>query len=318
MAVKIGSARIDENGHARGGKAGDQTGREVSTQNWYNHSGGWRVFRPKDPAVAEKIAWDMQAACNNNNIGYDQGQRSNLYSVSKPLGFDCAKVNAKTETDCSALVRVCCAYAGVMLPDFNTVSEASALLKSGAFTELTGAKYTASPDYERRGDILVTRKKGHTVIVLTSGPKAEALPLQDYKLGDRTLERGMSGPDVAELQHDLLALGYSFPEYGADGDFGLETERNVKGFQRVSGLEVDGIFGPKSYEALMNTLSRYVEITGTLVNVRKGPGVQYAVLGVVKDGDRLPYGGQTQNGWYLVEYDTQNAWVSGKYGRLVE
>ena len=104
----------------------------------------------------------------------------------------------------------------------------------------------------------------------------------------------------------------------ADGDFGLETERNVKGFQRVSGLEVDGIFGPKSYEALMNALSRYVEITGNLVNVRKGPGVQYAVMGVVKDGDRLPYGGQMQNGWYLVEYDTQNAWVSGKYGRLVE
>ena len=26
MSVKIGSARIDENGHARGGKAGDQNG----------------------------------------------------------------------------------------------------------------------------------------------------------------------------------------------------------------------------------------------------------------------------------------------------
>lgn len=319
MAVKIGSARIDENGHARGGKAGDQTGREVSTQNWYLHSGGWRVFRPKSTTVAEKIAQDMQWACDNSHIGYDQNQRSNLYSVSKPYGFNCSKVTTNTETDCSALVRVCCAYAGVMLPDFNTVSEASALLKSGAFTELTGTKYTASSDYLRRGDILVTRKKGHTVIVLTSGPKAEALPSQDYKLGDRTLERGMSGPDVAELQHDLLALGYSFPEYGADGDYGLETERNVKGFQRVSGLEVDGIFGPKSYEALMNTLSRHVEITGNLVNVRKGPGVQYAVLGVVKDGDRLPYGGQrSDNGWYLVEYDTQNAWVSGKYGRLVE
>jgi len=29
MAVKIGSERIDENGKAHGGKAGDQTGREV-------------------------------------------------------------------------------------------------------------------------------------------------------------------------------------------------------------------------------------------------------------------------------------------------
>ena len=34
MAVKVGSARIDEYGKARGGQAGDQTGKEVSTQNW--------------------------------------------------------------------------------------------------------------------------------------------------------------------------------------------------------------------------------------------------------------------------------------------
>ena len=37
MAVKVGSARIDENGKAHGGKAGDQTGKEVSTQNWYGY-----------------------------------------------------------------------------------------------------------------------------------------------------------------------------------------------------------------------------------------------------------------------------------------
>ena len=53
MAVKVGSARIDENGKAHGGKAGDQTGKEVSTQNWYLHSKGWRVFRAKNPSVAE-------------------------------------------------------------------------------------------------------------------------------------------------------------------------------------------------------------------------------------------------------------------------
>ena len=72
MAVKIGSARIDENGKAHGGKAGDQTGREVSTQNWYLNSKGWRVFRAKNPSVAEKIAQCMERACKNSRIGYDQ------------------------------------------------------------------------------------------------------------------------------------------------------------------------------------------------------------------------------------------------------
>ena len=45
MAVKIGHASIDENGRAQGGKAGDQTGKEVCTRNWYKHSKGWRVLR---------------------------------------------------------------------------------------------------------------------------------------------------------------------------------------------------------------------------------------------------------------------------------
>ena len=36
MSVKIGHASIDERGKARGGAAGDQTGREVYTRNWYN------------------------------------------------------------------------------------------------------------------------------------------------------------------------------------------------------------------------------------------------------------------------------------------
>ena len=59
MAVKVGSARIDENGRAHGGKAGDQTGKELSVQNWYRHSKGWRVLRCTDAAKAEKIAAAM-------------------------------------------------------------------------------------------------------------------------------------------------------------------------------------------------------------------------------------------------------------------
>lgn len=51
--VYVGSARSDENGKAHSGKAGDQkSGREVSTQAWYKHSKGWRVFRAKNPAHA--------------------------------------------------------------------------------------------------------------------------------------------------------------------------------------------------------------------------------------------------------------------------
>lgn len=176
MSVIIGSARINENGKANGGKAGDQTSKEVSTQKWYKHTKVWRVFRAKDESIAEKIANDMQWACDNNNIGYDQGQRLTLYNVAKDVGFNCSKVTKKCETDCSALVRVCCAYAGVMLPNFRTPTEPKALLESGFFTEMIGKKYSDRSDYLKRGDILVTSKQGHTVVVLTNGDKVKPEP----------------------------------------------------------------------------------------------------------------------------------------------
>ena len=70
MAVIIGSARIDERGKARGGKAGDNNGREVSTQTWYNKiTNPWVLLRPKIPAHAERIARCMEMACANQRIG---------------------------------------------------------------------------------------------------------------------------------------------------------------------------------------------------------------------------------------------------------
>lgn len=37
---------------------------------------------------------------------------------------------------------------------------------------------------------------------------------------------------VKELQEDLLTLGYPLPKYGADGDFGIETQETVISFQK--------------------------------------------------------------------------------------
>lgn len=175
--VKIGSARIDENGKAKGGKAGDQTSKEVSTQDWYKHNKGWRVFRAKDPDKANMIAQDMEWACANKHIGYDQGQRLTLYNTAKEVGFNCKKVTTNCETDCSALVRVCCAYAGITLPNFRTPTEPKALLNSGEFIEMEGSKYTDSSNYLKRGDILVTKTQGHTVVVLNDGKDADPSPI---------------------------------------------------------------------------------------------------------------------------------------------
>ena len=171
MAVRFASARIDERGKASGGQAGDQTGKEVSIQDWYKHSKGWIVIRPKSNIVAEEIAQDMEWACDNPNIGYDQNERLTLYNAAKKVGFNCSKVTTRVETDCSALVRVCLAYAGIMVGNFTTSGEVTALEKTGQFEILREAKYTDSPDYLKRGYILETKTTGHTGIILDNGSK---------------------------------------------------------------------------------------------------------------------------------------------------
>ena len=163
MAVIIGSARHDEHGNCySGGKAGDQTGQEVSTQKFYNHSKGWNVLRAKDNKVAEKLAEAMQIACENKNIGYDQSER---YGIIKH-GIN---TKVKTECDCSSLVRACIIYAsGRDVGDFNTYSERYAILKSGLFEDVGSYK---QGDTLYNGDILVTRTKGHTAIVVSGAKK---------------------------------------------------------------------------------------------------------------------------------------------------
>lgn len=170
MAVIIGSARSSFGNT----KAGDQNnGQEVSTQNWYLHSKGWFLLRAKDPAKRKLIAEAMQKACDNNDIGYSQGTRNTLWNNIKSKGYDPSKTTKAVNTDCSALTRVCCAYAGIIADDFITSTLKSKLMKTGEFNLYTEDKYCKKSDYLMKGDILCTKTKGHVVVVLSDGAKAE-------------------------------------------------------------------------------------------------------------------------------------------------
>ena len=324
MAVKIGSARMGENGKITGGKPGDQTGREVSTQNWYAHSKGWRVFRAKNAGIGHKIAECMEKICANDKIGYNQAQRGTLYAAIKDQGFDPDKLKIKVNTDCSAAVRVCCCYAGISVGNFNTANEASYLMATGAFVELTGSEYTRSSDRLRKGDILVTRTKGHTVVVLTDGKKAEAAPEKPLKLGDRELRNGMEGEDVCQLQSMLIQLEYDCGRWGADGDFGDMTEMAVQNFQRDYNLDVDGIAGKDTIAVLEAAIggdaadAKYVCIVGGNCYVRDAPNTKGKILGVAGEGETYRRIDESENGWQKIQYRNDViGWVSGKYARLV-
>lgn len=167
MSAMIGHASIDENGKAHGGAAGDQTGKEVCTRTWYNKP--WTcVIRANDSAVAEKIAKAMEQACANDKIGYDQYQRTTLYTQAKACGWDLSKITKACETDCSALVAVCVNAAGISVSkDIYTGNEKSALLATGKFKAYTSSDYTGSSAKLKRGDILLAN--GHTAVFLGDG-----------------------------------------------------------------------------------------------------------------------------------------------------
>ena len=155
MLYRIGSARHDEKGKLTGGAVGDNNGHEVEIQDFYIHSKGWIVLRAKRDL--KKIGERMIAACQNNNIGYDQ---SNRLGVCK-YGID---TKIKTECDCSALVRQCIKEAlGVDVGNFTTSNERKVLVNSGLFDDF---EYSNEKLYV--GDILVTKTKGHTVVVVES------------------------------------------------------------------------------------------------------------------------------------------------------
>lgn len=244
--VRIGSARFDENGKAAGGRAGDQTGKEVSVQSWYAHKKGWIILRAKDDTTREKIAQCMEAACSNNHIGYDQNQRTWLYQVAQKIGFNVARVTVDCETDCSELVHVCLAYAGIMVPTFNTSTERAVLERTGKFQTITKSTYTQSSEYLMRGDILVTAQKGHTAVVLDNGPKS------GRAIECTTVRLNSSGPDVVKMQEALVKKGYMIPTHGnAD----MLTIGALIDFQKKSfpndPKEWDGICGPKTWAKLI-------------------------------------------------------------------
>lgn len=154
-------------------------------------------------------------------------------------------------------------------------------------------------------------------------------------LGSRVLKNGSEGEDVKQMQTALIRLGYDLGKWGTDGDFGDCTEAAVEAFQLDHGIKVNGKLDAATLAALEAAITvldtpveapRYVVIEGGKCYVRTAPNTSGDKLGVAHEGDKLLFGGQIdeETRWLLVQYTPKgasaptNAWVSGKYGRLVE
>ena len=66
-----------------------------------------------------------------------------------------------------------------------------------------------------------------------------------------SLSKGDTGAQVKAMQMLLIGYGYDCGKHGADGDFGGDTDKAVRKFQKAKGLEVDGECGSKTWTKLL-------------------------------------------------------------------
>lgn len=225
MAIYIGSAKADENGKARGGKAGDNKVTsstfdvlgEVSIEPFYNHRNGWNVLRAKDINVSNKLAESMYIACNNKHIGYNQDKR--LGVVNKGIN-----TTTNTEADCSSLVRACIKNStNTDVGNFTTYNEKSILEKSGIFEKaFRYENQRKTPLYD--GDVLVTTIKGHTAIVVSGNPRVvktdKNVYYPAYKGNSASIIDGLKnvGERDTSLNHrKQIAIENGFTNYSGKG-----------------------------------------------------------------------------------------------------
>ena len=262
VKVTIGSARIDEHGNVSGGAKGDQTGREVAVENYYVHSKGWIVLRAKTATVAKKLARAMKYACANDNIGYSQSDRESLYTAASNVSFNPSKVTTKCNCDCSSLVRVCLAYAGIKVGNFNTTSERKIIEATGKFDVLTDVPMNKL----QVGDILITKTQGHTAIVTSvTGTSKEssyasdktgshysgtypALPPRGYYQNGDGITTLKNYPTQIKRVQMLMNWAIN-AKLAVDGQYGKATTAAVNKFKKKVGLKQDGCFNLSTLNA---------------------------------------------------------------------
>ena len=205
--MRIGHASIDERKKISGGKAGDQTKKEVCIRSYYDKNWDY-VIRAKDKNIAERQAVACEIMCNDDHIGYDQMNRNDLIALLEALKWDYTKISRDTECDCSSFMTACALCAGAKI-DYKgnaptTRSMVTRFRASGAY-EITPF---VSPKHNnlKRGDILV-KQGSHTVMVLDD--YVQNIPSKSIDQIAKEVIAGKYG-DGEERKKAIQTLGYDY------------------------------------------------------------------------------------------------------------
>lgn len=252
-AGKIANSGHDERGKYSGGKAGDQGGEWV-IRSWYSRP--WdTVIRFADSKIADMIATMSIYAAQNNQIGYDQGQRTSYWTALKKAGYDPRAIKTPCEEDCSAgvLANVRGAleltghstWASRINVNGYTGNMRSIIVGCGAKVKIfTDYSHTHSTKYLLPGDILLNTS-AHTAVNLGVGSAMAKDADTDKIAGTCTVTlkcflKGAEDPQIKTIQRILKEEGYKGKNGKAlaiDGSLGENTAYAIETFQKSKGMK---------------------------------------------------------------------------------
>ena len=290
---KISNSGKDEKGQYHGGKAGDQTSQEWCTRDWYDRP--WTaVLRHPDPEVREMIASHSEKAAANDNIGYDQYERTTFWTELSKVGYDPAAITTPCESDCSAGVAAIVKAVGFLkgieklqnIPETMYTGNEKKYLKNAGFECYTDPKYLKSDSELIRGDILLYHNSksgsGHTAIYLSNPTE---------------IQNG--GKSIDELAQEVIA-----GKWGNGDERKSRLESAGYNYQEVQN-KVNEIL--KSQKPAKNPEYKVFARSG--LNVRPEPNTNNPPLRVLSNGSNVRVVG-ISNGWAQLE---GGGYVSANY-----
>ena len=186
------------------------------------------------------------------------------------------------------------------------------------------------------------KKKGHkfcridySLITTIEESKNEPTPAKKPEAKKEYIDFGDKGTAVKEVQKMLIKCGYSCGDAGADGEFGNNTLKAIKKFEKDYKLTVDGVVDDKTLAKLKEIYKQATESikvdpaayfnkkynadykTTSDLNLRVGAGSSKQKITTIPKGKTVECYGYYSKAlgkvWLLVKYDKHTGFCSIDY-----
>ena len=297
--IKIVHARIDENGNIVGGKQGDQTGKEVVKQDFYDDS--WHtVYRAKEVAIAKHMVKGAEQIAKNDHIGYSQDRRYTMFEEAKKVNFNFDKIETDCSCDCSQMIATLIMSTGINVKkEFFTWNMDGIMNATEQFDKIPYQKGMVL----KAGDIVL--KTGHVVMVVESD--AYDLWVGECYGVDFAPVYVKASTKSDRCSYPTLATGNLFEVRGESGNF----------------YKIWIVGGHTGYIKKQYVLRKTPKTVGFAtskmgaVNVRANAGKDFKYLGTIEVGTKVEIcdtkTGADGKPWYYIVYDKGFGFCSAEY-----